>query len=252
MKTCTTTVVQTIKQCIGHPWVVVIIAILMAAASAGYSVRHFALNTDINKLISPDLPWRKREIVFDKLFAQYDVIVAVVQAPTPELASGATAALAGGLAKHRDLFKSITIPGGGEFFARNGLLFQPPEQLKLTLDRLIAAEPLIEVLAGDPSLRGLTQTLSFGVMETQHGQITLDAMTRPMTVAAETVERVLAGEKASFSWRTLLAGRPPGVNELRQIILIRPELNYAALEPGKVATDQIRTSVADLKLAELY
>jgi hopanoid biosynthesis associated RND transporter like protein HpnN len=252
MKTCTTTVIQTIKQCIGHPWVVVIIAILMAAASAGYSVRHFALNTDINKLISPDLPWRKREIVFDKLFAQYDVIVAVVQAPTPELANGATAALAGGLAKHRDLFKSITIPGGGEFFARNGLLFQLPEQLKLTLDRLIAAEPLIEVLAGDPSLRGLTQTLSFGVMETQHGQITLDAMTRPMIVAAETVERVLAGEKASFSWRTLVAGRPPGVNELRQIILIRPELNYAALEPGKVATDQIRTTVADLKLAELY
>ena len=130
----TTTVVQTIRQCIGHAWVVVIVASLMAAASIGYSVRHFALNTDINKLISPDLPWRKREIAFDKLFAQYDVIVAVVQAPTPELASGATAALAGGLAKHRDLFKSITIPGGGEFFARNGLLFQPPEQLKLTLD----------------------------------------------------------------------------------------------------------------------
>src|SRR6516225_5499379 len=147
----TTTIVQTIKQCIGHAWVVVIVASLMAAASVGYSVRHFALNTDTNKLISPDLPWRKREIAFDKLFAQYDVIVAVVQAPPPELASGATAALAGGLAKHRDLFKSITMPGGGEFFARNGLLFQSTEQLKLTLDRLIAAEPWIEVLAGDPS-----------------------------------------------------------------------------------------------------
>ena len=68
MKTFNATVVQTIKQCIGHPWVVVIIAILMAAASVGYSVRHFALNTDINKLISPDLPWRKREIAFDALF----------------------------------------------------------------------------------------------------------------------------------------------------------------------------------------
>jgi len=248
----TRTVVQTIKQCIGHAWVVVIVASLMAAASVGYSVRHFALNTDINKLISPDLPWRKREIAFDKLFAQYDVIVAVVQAPTPELASGATAALAGGLAKHRDLFKSITMPGGGEFFARNGLLFQSTEQLKLTLDRLIAAEPLIEVLAGDPSLRGITQTLSFGVMETQRGPIALDAMTRPMTMAAETLEGVLAGEKASFSWRTLVAGSPPGINELRQVVLIRPELNYAAIEPGKVATDQIRTTVADLKLAERY
>jgi hopanoid biosynthesis associated RND transporter like protein HpnN len=252
MKTFNATVVQTIKQCIGHPWVVVIIAILMAAASVGYSVRHFALNTDINKLISPDLPWRKREIAFDALFPQYDSILAVVQAPTPELASGATVALAGGLAKHRDLFKSITMPGGGEFFARNGLLFQPPEQLKLTLDRLIAAELLIEVLASDPSLRGITQTLSFGVMGTQRGQITLDTMTRPMTMAAETVERVLAGEKASFSWRTLVAGRPPSIDELRQVILVRPQLDYAALEPGRVATDAIRATVADLKLAELY
>jgi uncharacterized protein len=252
MNTLNTAVVQTIKQCIGHPWVVVIIAILMATASVGYSVRHFALNTDINKLISPDLPWRKREIAFDALFPQYDSILAVVQAPTPELASQATAALAGDLAKRRQLFKSVTVPGGGEFFARNGLLFQPPEQLKTTLDRLIAAEPLIEVLASDPTLRGITQTLPFGVMATQRGQITPDAMTRPMTLAAETVERVLAGEKASFSWRTLVAGRPPSIHDLRQVILVRPELDYAALEPGRVATDAIRATAAELKLAELY
>jgi uncharacterized protein len=252
MKTFNTHVVQTIKQCIGHPWVVVIIAILTATASVGYSVRHFALNTDINKLISPDLPWRKREIAFDALFPQYDSILAVVQAPTPELAIQATAALAGDLAKRRELFKSVTVPDGGEFFARNGLLFQPPEQLKTTLDRLIAAEPLIEVLASDPTLRGITQTLSFGVMGTQPGQITLDAMTRPMILAAETVERILAGEKASFSWRTLVARRPPSIHELRQVILVRPELDYAALEPGRVATDAIRATVADLKLSELY
>jgi uncharacterized protein len=252
MKTLHTTVVQTIKQCIGHPWIVVIIAILMSAAAAGYAVRHFALNTDINKLISPDLPWRKREIAFDAQFPQYDSILAVVQAPTPELTSKATAALAGNLAKRRDLFKSVTVPGGGEFFARNGLLFQTPDQLKTTLDRLIAAESLIEVLAGDPTLRGITQTLSFGVMGTRRGQMALDAMTRPMTMAAETVERVLANEKASFSWRTLVAGRPPGINELRQVIFVLPELNYAALEPGRVATEAIRAAAADLKLAELY
>ena len=252
MTLLTTTVVQAIKQCIGHPRVVVIIAILMAAASVGYSVRHFTLNADINKLISPEIPWRKREIAFNALFPQFDVIVAVVQAPTPELAGGATAALAEGLAKHRDLFRSVTTPGGGEFFARNGLLFQQPEQLKGTLDLLTKAEPLIEVLASDPSLRGITQTLSFGVMGTQRGQIPLDAMTRPMTMASETVERVLAGEKTSFSWLTLVAGHPPNIDELRRIILIRPILDFAALEPGKVASDTIRKTAADLKLAEQY
>jgi hopanoid biosynthesis associated RND transporter like protein HpnN len=252
MTILTTTVVQAIKQCIGHPRLVVIIAILMTAASAGYSARHFTLNADINKLISPEIPWRKREIAFNALFPQFDVIVAVVQAPTPELAGKATATLAADLAKRQDLFRSVTTPGGSEFFARNGLLFQPPEQLKGTLDLLTKAEPLIEVLASDPSLRGITQTLSFGVMGTQRGQITLDAMTRPMTMASDTVERVLAGEKASFSWLTLVAGHPPNVDELRRIILIRPILDFAAIEPGKVATDTIRAAAANLKLAELY
>jgi hopanoid biosynthesis associated RND transporter like protein HpnN len=252
MKIFTTTVVQAIKQCIGHPWVVVIIAILITAASVGYSVRHFALNADINKLLSPDLPWRKREIAFNALFPQFDVIIAVVQAPTPELANQATAELAGSLAKRRELFRSVTTPGDGEFFARNGFLFQPPEQLKLTLDRLTSAEPLIEVLASDPSLRGITQTLSFGIMGTQRGQITLDAMTRPMTMAAATVERVLANEKTSFSWLTLVSGQAPNIDEVRQIILIRPILDFAALEPGKVASDTIRATAADLKLAERY
>ena len=33
-----------------------------------YTSQHFALNTDISKLISPDLDWRKREIAFEKAF----------------------------------------------------------------------------------------------------------------------------------------------------------------------------------------
>src|SRR5215831_10474065 len=252
MKIFTTTVVQAIKQCIGHPWIVVIIAILLSAASVGYSVRHFALNADINKLLSPDLPWRKREIAFNQLFPQFDLILAVVQAPTPELTNQATAELVGSLAKRRELFRSVTTPGDGEFFARNGLLFQPTEQLKQTLDGLVAAEPLIEVLASDPSLRGIAQTLSFGVMGTERGRITLDAMTRPMTMGAETLERVLANEQTSFSWLTLVSGHAPKIDDLRQVILIRPVLDFAALEPGKLATDTIRAAAADLKLAERY
>src|SRR5262249_36457510 len=150
---------------------------------------------------------------FNKLFPQYDLIVAVVQAPTQELVGQATAALVEGLSKHTELFRSVSAPGASQYFARNGLMFQPPDQVKLTLDRINSAEPLIEVLASDPSLRGITQALSFGVMGAQGGRIALDAMTRPLTMAAETVEQVLAGEKANFSWRTLVAGQAPGPNE---------------------------------------
>ena len=252
MKIFTTTVVQAIKQCIGHPWAVVIIAILLTAGSTAYAVRHFALNTNINKLISPELPFRKREIAFDALFPTYDLVIAVVQAPTPELTSAATEALVGRLKGRHDVFKSIDVAGGGEFFARNALLFLPTDQLKPMMEQVGQADTLIQVLASDPSLRGIAQTLSFGIMGTEDGQVTLDAMTRPLTMAADTVEHVLAGQTTSFSWRELVSGKPPSINELRQLVLIHPVLDFAALEPGKQASDVIRQTAADLKLADTY
>lgn len=243
-----TIVSQTVKYCTRHAWLVVAIAGLLAVASTSYAVRHFALSTDINKMISSDLPWRQRELSFDAIFPQFDLIVVVVQAPTPELVSEATSALVQRLSERRDLFKSITLPGGGEFFGQHGLLFQTPEDLKTTLDKLVPAEPLIQVLASDASLRGLTQALSFGLMGAQGGHIKLDDMSRPMTAAAETIEHVLAGDQVSFSWHNLVSGRPARPDELRRIIAVRPALDYSALEPGRAATDGIRQAVADLKL----
>ena len=46
-------------------------------------VRHFAIDADVNKLISKDLPWRQREVAFDKSFPpKEETILAVVDAPT--------------------------------------------------------------------------------------------------------------------------------------------------------------------------
>jgi hopanoid biosynthesis associated RND transporter like protein HpnN len=250
MKIITATLVHLITLCTRRAWVVIGVSAVLTVLSVSYAVQHFAMTTDINKLISSDLPYRQREFAYEALFPQYDIIAVVVDAPTPEQVSQATAALYQKLSQHQDLFRSVSLPGGGEFFARNGLLFQSRDELKNTLDKLVPADPLIQVLASDPSLRGLTQTLSFGLMGAQGGHITLDDMTGPMTAAAETLEHVLAGEKASFSWRNLVAGRPAGPQELRQIIVVRPVLDYAALEPGRAASDAIRQAAVDLKLAE--
>src|SRR5262249_35255104 len=61
-----------------------------------------------------------------------------------------------------------------------------------------------------------------------------------------------AGEQPSFSWRNLVSEQPPTASDLRQVILIRPVLNFSALEPGKAATDAIRATAAELKLADQY
>ena len=232
--------VRTIDFSSRYAWLIIAIAVGLTLASIDYAIHHFAINTDINKLISPEIDWRKREIAFSEVFPQYDSIIAVVDAPTTELVDEATATLVQHLSKRNDLFRSVSLAGGASFFRQNALLFQTPDQLRHITETLILAKPLIEVLASDPTLRGLTQTLSFGLMGVQGAHLTLDDLSRPMDAAAEVLEQVLHSRPASFSWHVLLTGELAKPSELRRFIDLRPVLDYAALEPGHRATEGIR------------
>jgi hypothetical protein len=107
-------------------------------------------------------------------------------------------------------------------------------------------------LQTDPSLRGLTRIVSFGLAGVQIKSLTLDEMAHPLSLAASTVESELANRPASFSWRELMQGQTRKPADLRRFIQIRPVLDYGALEPGRRATEAIRRTAADLKLDSRY
>jgi hopanoid biosynthesis associated RND transporter like protein HpnN len=71
-------------------------------------------------------------------------------------------------------------------------------------------------------------------------------------MAAEPVENVLADRPATFSWRELLSGMPSTPGDLRKFIEASPVLDFNSLEPGKQATDAIRSAAAGLDLASRY
>src|SRR5579862_1082159 len=252
MKTITALVVRAIDFCVHHAWPVIGLALVLTVASSWYAATHFSMTTDINKLISTDLPWRQREMTFEKAFPQYELIVAVIEAPTPELVAEASDALTARLSQQKDLFRSIQQPQGGAFFAQNGFLFESKDQLEPQLKNLTQAQRLVQVLAGDPSLRGVIQALQFGLLGVQGGRITLDAMTWPMTLGADAIEKVNAGQPATFSWRDLVQGRASTESERRKFLNIQGVLDYSELEPGLKATDAIRKAAADLKFATDY
>ena len=102
------------------------------------------------------------------------------------------------------------------------------------------AAPIIDVLASDPSLRGLVAALNLGLAGVQRGQLTLDDMQRPLTMAATTVEQALAGKPAIFSWQELLTGRKPDRSQLRRFVEADPVLDFSALEPGRASSAAIR------------
>lgn len=224
--------------------------IALAAAAGVYSQRNFAINTDVAKLISPDLDWRKREIAYEKAFpGHHDTILAVVEAPTPEQARQAADALEQKLLPQTDRFIWVRRPGGGPFFDANGLLFLPTPEVAKQTSQLASAAPIFDILIDDPSIRGLTGVLEFGLGGAQRGQYSKDAMARPLNMVADTVEKVLAKQPANFSWRELSSTEPLTEGDRRVLLNIRPVLDFNALEPGGAATDAIRQIVKDLDLA---
>ena len=245
-----TAIVTIVGFCTRFASATIAVSILLAVLASSYAATHFAINTDVSTLMSPDLPWRQREIRYEHSLPGHDngnVIVAV-EAPTSELAALARTALADELAANRELFPSVTQPDASAFFARNGLLFRPKDEVGTITRELGIAAPLIRVPVTDPSLRGLSQMTAYVIAGVREQELTLDNVAKPFDKAAATVERVMSGEPATFSWMELVGGTPPPQGIARRIVNVKPKLDFGALEPGRKATDAIRAAAERLDL----
>jgi uncharacterized protein len=103
----TSIVVQIVRACTRFATLTVLLGLVLATAAGYYTARHFAINTDINTLISANLDWRQRDQLFDKAFDRDRTILAVVEAPTPEQTSAAAAALEQKLKGDKKNFQSM-------------------------------------------------------------------------------------------------------------------------------------------------
>jgi hopanoid biosynthesis associated RND transporter like protein HpnN len=251
-KVLTSIVVAIVKACTRFAFLTVLVGLGLAIAAGVYTARNFTINTDINTLISSKLDWRKRDNQFEKAFDRERTILAVIEAPTPELTSTAAAALQRKLAGDTTHFESVQALGSGEFFEKNGLLFLPLQEVGQLTGQFEAAAPLIEIMAGDPSIRGLTGALETGLAGVKRGQVKLDSTERPFTLIAQTVENVLGTGSGTFSWRELTSDKPLTDSDRRAFIEFKPILDFNALEPGKDATDAIRQAASELNLAGQY
>src|ERR1700722_3183799 len=248
----TSIVVSIVKTCTRFAILVVLLGLALAIAAGYYTSQNFQINTDINTLISSKLDWRQRDNQFDKAFDRDRTILAVVDAPTPELASAASAALVAKLTGDTKHFDSVQALGSGEFFNKNGLLFLPAKEVGELTGQFEQAAPLIEIMAGDPSLRGLTGALETGLVGIKRGEFKLDSTARPFSMIADTVEDVLKTGSATFSWRALTSDKPLTDSDRRNFIDFKPLLDFNALEPGKDASDAIRQAAVDLNFAGEY
>ena len=245
----TRSVAAVVAYCATHAKAVVLAGLAIAVISGIYAGARFALNSDINALLPANVEWRQKELAFERAFRRFDVIEVVLEAPTPELAGAATRQLAAVLADDKARFATVDNQSSAGFFARNALMFQSLDALKQTAQGLIEGEPLIHDLSLDRSLRGLVAGLEDALLGLQSKRLKLDDFARPLNLVSDTLDDVLAGKQAHFSWRALTEGGALTRNELRGFLEVRPVLDFKSLQPGQAAEDAIRAAAAPIAAA---
>ena len=210
--------------------ILLVAAIFILTAWAGvYTARNLAIITSTTDMISPETPFRKNAIEFDKAFPQFDdLIVVVIDAPTPERAEMAARHLVSATRSKKAIFERVEWPDGDPFFRQNGLLYRSAEELSALGDRLAVAAPLLSTLAQRPNLEGLFDVLTLALKN--------DSADPAIGKILERIAKPTGDRMAGLSWRELFA-----LDERRrQIVLIKASVEGDSLSPGTNALDAIR------------
>lgn len=239
---------------IRRPWVTIALGLIVTVLALAIAADRLAMTTDTAALISPKVGWRQQERRMETAFPQLrDNMLIVVDGETPELAEDAAARLAARLSGDATHFRLVSRPDGGDFLAREGLLFGSVEDVRDATQAMIDAQPLLGPLAADPSLRGVTVALSTMLDGVASGDVPLHRMDRPLRALSTAVDGSLDGKNPHFSWQRLFAGegkgpRPP----TRRLILAQPVLDHGALMPGAAASDGVVAAAKALALDPVH
>ena len=226
----------------------VLLGLLLTALAGWYAKEHLGVSTDTDLLFSKTLPWRQREIALYTAFPQFhDQLVAVIDAEIPEEAEQTAADLAAALRADPAHFTSVTRPDAYPYLERNAFLFLDPKTLGALMDSTIDAQPFLGQLVADPSARGLFAALTLVGMGVERGQADLGPFTPALKGFATALADAATGHPQPLSWERLLGGSLAELAGPYRFVLIKPKLDYGALQPGGAGTDALRAAAASLE-----
>jgi hopanoid biosynthesis associated RND transporter like protein HpnN len=232
--------------CARRRLVVLLAAAILVGLSVFASARLLGVTTDTGTLFTASLPWKQRSTELAQLFPQNDkLIVAVIDAAIPELADQTAADLAAALAPDHTHFTSIRRPDALPYLRHNALLLIPQDDLRAILDRTIDAQPFLGQLAPDPTLRGLFSALGLVAEGVKRGQ-PMESMRPAMESFHAALSAAASGHPAPLSWERLIGGKLADQAGRFRFVLMKPVLDYGALQPGGIAGNIAREAAARL------
>ncbi len=234
--------------CVRRAGWVALLAALLAAGSLWVARERLQVTTDTSGLFSASLPWRQRDIELQHAFPQNDdLLVAVIDAATPEESEATAEALAAALTADPAHFKEVRRPDASPFLEQNGLLYLDPGALQSLLDQTVDAQPFLGQLAADPSLRGLLGALGLIAQGVEVGQANLEPFEPSLQAFHLALADAAAGHAKVMSWERLLAGSVSDLAGKYHYVLTQPRLDPVAMQPGAAASQALRAAAAKLE-----
>lgn len=230
-----------------HAWLVILLSLAVTGVALRYTATHISIDTDTGEMIDRRLPHRQASRALDEAFPHLpgDVVLyaEAAHAGDAEDAADRVAAL---LRDRPDIARAVSQPGGGEFFAREGLLYLAVDDLWALDERLAEAAPMLGTLATDPSLRGLFETMRTGLEEAVDDDARA-SLARLLDRVSDALERFAAGGREPTRWRDELFERETAQGPARSVVLIDPALAATSFQPAEPAIDALRAMVAEVE-----
>lgn len=223
---------------VSRNWLLLALWVAVALACAAYAASHIEINPDQRPRVTLDETTARLQAELDRQFPGIEqTFLALVESRDPATARQQALALSTSLSDRKDLFLSAFVPGTGEFYARNALLFQDLEAVRARVDLLIQMEPLHYALAASPDIIGFAALVNEIGKAVEQGRSPpgLEAM---LLAAASAIEAQVKGAPRPVSWAAL-AGLDGTVRSQNWYVLAtpRPGLEWQAAEAARRASE---------------
>lgn len=232
-----------------HAKTIIALVLVITGGILAYSINNFRINLDTANMISSKLHFRKVEMDYYKAFPNLtNTIVLVIEARTADSAMSTRDRLVDEIRKRSSLFKSFYVPGGGQFFEQNGLLYLSQSEVEDFADNMAAAQPFLALLSRDLSLPGLFSVFNTILDHPEEGALK-DRRTLVLFNEMNKALESTAADKSYFMpWQELMLGEKETARQRKQFIILQPVLDFTSLSAGEEPLDTVRAIIRSLAL----
>ena len=192
-----------------------------------YAALNLKINSDNVRLIAEDTPSRINHETFARLFPNLEnALWVVVDADTAELARTGADQLAHRMRRQPEIFSDVYLPGGGNFFERNGLLYRSPEELDDFADQIAQIQPIIATLEADPSVSSMASLITQGLEAAEKEGLGVENWPSVLERFGEATVAVFTEFPVAISWEEMLLQGSSLDSVTRRVIVAHPILDF--------------------------